>query len=138
MGTVHIGLGERAHRLACDDQFEITSGFILANARPACRGEAGTDNSEPVVLVWEDRGPYIPRVRKSASHLLVMLLVTAGVFVVGAAQKAPCVSDSFLDAEEPGPLPGYTDLVALIRTEQLEHGRVPMLDPCRTSIAPCG
>jgi uncharacterized membrane protein len=66
-----------------------------------------------------------------------MLLVTAAVVLLGAAQKAPCANQRWVVHREGRPYPCYSDVSDLYLAEQLAGGRVPYLDPCRPAVRPC-
>jgi len=59
----------------------------------------------------------------------LIFLVLAGTLVVGHAAKAPCVWEDWDDGR-PFTLVCYTDLIPLLRSEQLTGGRLPYLDAC--------
>src|ERR1044071_8950326 len=67
-----------------------------------------------------------------------MLLIAASVTLVGAAPRATCANESFArTGNTSSPLPCYSDLSVLYRTEQLDVGRTPYLDPCVATDHPC-
>jgi hypothetical protein len=76
-------------------------------------------------------------VRRGISHLTLMLLVTAAVVLLGAAQKAPCANERWVVHREGQPFPCYSDVSDLYLAEQLGGGRVPYLDACRPAERPC-
>lgn len=69
--------------------------------------------------------PTVPR----SFGLGLMFLVLAGTLVVGHAIKAPCVWEEWDDGRQ-FTLVCYTDLIPLLRSEQLTGGRLPYLDAC--------
>ena len=75
--------------------------------------------------------------RRGISHLTLMLLVTAAVVLLGAAQKAPCANERWVVHREGQPFPCYSDVSDLYLAEQLGGGRVPYLDACRPAERPC-
>ncbi len=52
-----------------------------------------------------------------------------GTLVLGAASKLPCAADGLANGRK-YQLLCYTDIVPLVRTEQLSGGRLPYLDAC--------
>jgi uncharacterized membrane protein len=76
-------------------------------------------------------------VRDPLRHLVAMLVITGSMVTVGALQKVPCASASWLDTQHAGVVQCYTDIPALYRSEQLEGGRLPYLSACAPSAAPC-
>ena len=75
--------------------------------------------------------------RDPLRHLVAMLVITGSMVTVGALQKVPCASTSWLDSQHAGVLQCYTDIPALYRSEQLGGGRLPYLTACTPSAAPC-
>jgi hypothetical protein len=59
----------------------------------------------------------------------VVFLLVAGTLAVGLAVKAPCAVGDWNDGR-PFTRGCYTDLVGLLRSEQLTGNRLPYLDPC--------
>ncbi|MEX2420200.1 MAG: glycosyltransferase 87 family protein, partial [Actinomycetota bacterium] len=59
----------------------------------------------------------------------MVFLVVAGTLMVGHAIKAPCVSGDPGDGRQYTRL-CYSDIVPLLRSEQLTGGRLPYLDAC--------
>jgi Glycosyltransferase family 87 len=76
-------------------------------------------------------------VRDPLRHLIAMLVLTGSVVGLGAIQKGPCATTSWLDTQHPGAVQCYTDIPALYRSEQLTGGRLPYLTPCTPSTLPC-
>ena len=66
-----------------------------------------------------------------------MLVVTCAVFLVGAIQKSPCANRAYAEQRQGVSLQCYSDVGILLYNEQLEHGRLPYLDPCRPSPVDC-
>ena len=66
-----------------------------------------------------------------------MLMVTGVVFALGAIQKAPCASRSWVEDREGVSIQCYSDVADLWRNEQLDGGRLPYLDPCEPSALRC-
>ncbi len=75
--------------------------------------------------------------RDPLRHLVAMLVITGSMVTVGALQKVPCASTSWLDSQRAGEVQCYTDIPTLYRSEQLEGGRLPYLSACAPSAAPC-
>ena len=75
--------------------------------------------------------------RDPLRHLIAMLVLTGAMVGLGALQKAPCASTSWLTEQHPGAVQCYTDLPALYRSEQLTGDRLPYVTPCTTSPVPC-
>jgi hypothetical protein len=63
-----------------------------------------------------------------AVSLTVVLACVLGTMVVGTALKSPCASGNY-DGRQYRLL-CYSDIVPLLGTEQLGHGRLPFLDRC--------
>ena len=67
----------------------------------------------------------------------LVLLITAGVTLTGAVQKAACANAEWAEQRTGVGFQCYSDIADLYLTEQLAGGRLPLLDPCLPSIAPC-
>jgi Glycosyltransferase family 87 len=80
---------------------------------------------------------YDAGVRRSVSHLVLMLLVTGVAFGIGAVQKAPCANRAWVERGEGVGVQCYSDIATLRRTEQLLGGRMPYIDRCRPSEDTC-
>jgi hypothetical protein len=76
-------------------------------------------------------------VRDTLRHLVAMLVITGSVVGLGALQKGPCATTAWLDEQHPGTVQCYTDIPSLYRSEQLSGDRLPYLDWCVPSSAPC-
>lgn len=74
---------------------------------------------------------------RTSSHLLVMLLITGGVFFIGAVQKSPCANAGYAATGSGPRFPCYSDLAVLLGSEQLSAGRVPYVDACIAATRPC-
>jgi uncharacterized membrane protein len=68
--------------------------------------------------------------------LLVVLAAVTVTMALGVAQKAPCAGGNFAEGRQYRLL-CYTDIVPLLGTEQLQHGRLPFLDPCEKTQNNC-
>jgi hypothetical protein len=66
-----------------------------------------------------------------------MLLVTTAVFGIGAVQKAPCANRGWVERHQGISFVCDSDVPNLLLWEQLQDGRIPYLDPCRTTDRPC-
>ena len=75
--------------------------------------------------------------RSGRSSLALMLLVTSVVFTAGAIQKSFCANRPYAEHREGVSFQCYSDVAVLLFNEQLEHGRLPYLDPCRPSPLDC-
>jgi Glycosyltransferase family 87 len=75
--------------------------------------------------------------RTTSSGLAAMLLLTAVVFGVGAVQKSFCATRAYAEEREGVSFQCYSDVGVLLFNEQLEHGRLPYLDPCRPAPLDC-
>ena len=71
------------------------------------------------------------------SSLPVMLVLTSVVFLAGAAQKAPCANQGFVEGNTGVQVQCYSDVATLLRNEQLLDGRLPYLDACAPSPYNC-
>jgi uncharacterized membrane protein len=71
-----------------------------------------------------------------AVSLVVVLVCVAGTMAVGTALKAHCASGDYSDGRQYRDL-CYSDIVPLLSTEQLAHGRLPFLDACAPSENNC-
>jgi hypothetical protein len=81
---------------------------------------------------------YAPSVRRMASSgMVVMLIITAGVFLAGAVQKSFCATRGYAERREGVSFQCYSDVAVLLLNEQLEHGRLPYVDPCHPSTLDC-
>jgi uncharacterized membrane protein len=80
----------------------------------------------------------MPPVRHAsrAISLWVVLLCVVGTMALGTASKAPCATGHYSDGRQYRWL-CYTDVVPLLGTEQLQHGRLPFVDPCAPSANNC-
>ena len=72
-----------------------------------------------------------------SGSLVVLLLITAAVFLAGAVQKAPCADRSFVEQRAGVGVQCYSDVATLRLNEQLDNGRLPYLDPCAPSTVNC-
>jgi len=72
-----------------------------------------------------------------SSGLAVMLLVTTLVFGAGAVHKSFCANRAYAENREGVSFQCYSDVGVLLFNEQLEHGRLPYLDPCRPAPLDC-
>jgi hypothetical protein len=72
-----------------------------------------------------------------SGSLVVLLLITAAVFLAGAVQKAPCADRSFVEQRTGVGVQCYSDVATLRLNEQLDNGRLPYLDPCAPSTVNC-
>ena len=70
-----------------------------------------------------------------AVSLGLVLACTLGTMVVGTALKAPCAPGNY-DGRQYRLL-CYSDIVPLLGTEQLTHGRLPFLDRCTPTTGNC-
>jgi uncharacterized membrane protein len=68
--------------------------------------------------------------------LTVVLACTFGAMALGTASKGPCATGNYSDGRQYRWL-CYTDVVPLLGTEQLEHGRLPFIDACEASENNC-
>lgn len=66
-----------------------------------------------------------------------MVVVTGVVFALGAVQKAPCASRSWVEDREGVSIQCYSDISDLWRNEQLAGGRLPYLERCEPSALRC-
>jgi Glycosyltransferase family 87 len=66
-----------------------------------------------------------------------MLLLTGVVFGAGAVQKSFCANRGYAEDRQGVAFQCYSDVGVLLFNEQLEHGRLPYLDPCRPSPLDC-
>jgi uncharacterized membrane protein len=76
---------------------------------------------------------------RHASRAISLSLVIAcvlGTMALGIATKAPCATGHYSDGRQYRWL-CYTDVVPLLATEQLAHGRLPFIDECAPSENNC-
>ena len=66
-----------------------------------------------------------------------MLLLTTGVFVVGAVQKSPCATVAWVEHHRPTIWSCDSDIVNALAWEQLHGDRLPYLDPCAPAERAC-
>jgi hypothetical protein len=75
--------------------------------------------------------------RATSSGLVAMLLLTGVVFGVGAVQKSFCANRDYAQERIGVSFQCYSDVGVLLLNEQLEHGRLPYLDPCQPAPLDC-
>jgi len=68
--------------------------------------------------------------------LTLVLACAFGTMALGTTSKAPCATGHYSDGRQYRWL-CYTDVVPLLGTEQLAHGRLPFIDPCAPSENNC-
>ncbi len=66
-----------------------------------------------------------------------MLIVTSAVFLAGALQKSFCANRAYAEQRQGVSFQCYSDVGVLLYNEQLEHGRLPYIDPCKPSPVDC-
>lgn len=66
-----------------------------------------------------------------------MLATASAVFGLGAAQKAPCATQAWVERREGNPFVCDSDIPNLYLWEQFAHGRLPYVDGCRPAERPC-
>jgi hypothetical protein len=75
--------------------------------------------------------------RAVSSGLVVLLLITGVVFMAGAVQKSFCANRPYAEQRQGVSFQCYSDVAVLLFNEQLEHGRLPYLDPCQPAPLDC-
>jgi Glycosyltransferase family 87 len=78
-----------------------------------------------------------PAERAASSGLALLLLITGVVFTAGAVQKSFCANRPYAEERSGVSFQCYSDVGVLLFNEQLEHGRLPYLDPCRPAPLDC-
>jgi hypothetical protein len=94
--------------------------------------------STPDITPRAPTDEYAPAVRRTASSsLAVLLIITSAVFLAGAAQKSFCANRAYVEDQAGVSFQCYSDVGSLLLNEQLQHGRLPYLDPCRPGPLDC-
>jgi uncharacterized membrane protein len=77
----------------------------------------------------------VKHVARPVSLFVVLAAVTV-TMALGMAQKTPCAGGNY-EAGRQYKLLCYSDIVPLLGTEQLQHGRLPFFDECATTQSNC-